>query len=82
VNKATADIQNMNRLHVYNIGKHVKHCVLLRATHIIWKSVKKRIAMIDTKFRIVVTSGECKQEGVRRKIQLHCYVFLGWEVDT
>ena len=81
MNKATADVQNMNKLHVCNIGKHAEHCALLRATYIIWKSVKKHIAMIDTKFRIVVTFGECKQKGICGKIQLH-YVFLGWEVDT
>ena len=45
----------MNKLHIYSIRKHVKH-LFLRALHIIWKSIKKYIGMIEAKFRRVVTS--------------------------
>ena len=79
MNRATADVQNMNALHICNIGKHVEYCIFLRATYIIWKSVKKYIAMIDTKSRMLL-EGRCKQERVGGKIQLY-YVSLDWEVD-
>lgn len=69
----------MNRLHVCNIGKHVKHCTFLRATFIISKSIKKYVAMMTPK--LVLLGHRCKQEGARGEVQLYCDVFLGWEVD-
>lgn len=81
----TKQLQNMNKLHIYSIRKHVKH-MFLRAVRIIWKSIKKHVGMIEAKFRLVVTSrvevGGCKWEGVHGKLQLCSYVLLGQEVDA